>query len=296
MVSTRRKRITPSIFAPVVAGLLVAFCFNYGDYPGPDWYKQVKSWFSRNATVQPPLRWAENSTPPRAPITVTPPRPLGVDSSVSRTPQALILVATQPGRNSREGTAQIGVNALSPQTYQAGALLVNGARLSEIHDAYVLLQRDGHTARLDLLGQPTRSQANQDLLLVGGTSPIAANGVAADPLTRYFDLSPRFIGSRMRGVAVYPGLEKAPFAQLGLEPGDVLNRIDNTIITTSSQASGALRMLLQGATITAQIDRGGVIQTLELDGSKILPPAPKPKGPVPHVEGLLPPQGLQTTL
>jgi len=111
------------------------------------------------------------------PVLVTPPRPLGNDSSVSKVPLPLVLVRTQPGRNSREGFAQIGVNALTPQTYGAGAILANGARLSEIYDHYVLLERDGRSVRLYRLGEmheprPAES-ASASLLTVGGGVPPA---------------------------------------------------------------------------------------------------------------------------
>jgi hypothetical protein len=58
--------------------------------------------------------------------------PRGTDSSVSPVPLPLILTATRPGRNPREGFADIGVDAKTPQTYAAGSLLANGARVAEI--------------------------------------------------------------------------------------------------------------------------------------------------------------------
>lgn len=75
---------------------------------------------------------------------VVQPKPSGADSSVSQVSRRLILSATRRGRNAQNGTASIGVNAASPQTFRAGALLANGARIAEMDDdAVVLLQKAG---------------------------------------------------------------------------------------------------------------------------------------------------------
>src|SRR4051794_33361966 len=100
---------------------------------------------------------------------MAPPIPMGNDSSSSKTPLPLILTGTSPGRNAREGHAYIGVNKDSPQTYMAGALLVNGARLTEIYAQYVVLEKSGKSVRLYLLDskEGTNGKALNDLLTVG---------------------------------------------------------------------------------------------------------------------------------
>ena len=109
-----------------------------------------------------PGEWIQAVTPtprapqarphPEAPLTVVEPGPLGTTSSVSPLPVALHLVATRPGRNVHEGYADIGVAVQSPQTYRAGALLANGARIDEIYADYVVLIREGQIARLYVEG------------------------------------------------------------------------------------------------------------------------------------------------
>jgi len=44
----------------------------------------------------------------------------------------------------------LGVARENPQTYSTGALLANGARLTEVRANYVVLERAGHSARLYL--------------------------------------------------------------------------------------------------------------------------------------------------
>jgi general secretion pathway protein C len=196
-------------------------------------------------------------------------RPEGNDSSVSPTPLPLILVRTQRGRNSREGFAQIGVNARSPQTYSAGALLANGARLTEIYDHYVVLERDGRIAHLYLQGeaQPDARSARA-LLTVGGTPGVASVVTnSRNELTDYLRPSPVFVGGELHGYALYPGRKATPFAQLGLQSGDVLTRINSTAVSNSPDSLAALQTLIDGEALTVEVERQGVTQPLSLDGS-----------------------------
>jgi hypothetical protein len=64
---------------------------------------------------------------------------LGTASSISPDELTLVLVATSPGRTPRDGTASLGTDPRNPQTYAAGASLVNGAVLAEIHADHVVL-------------------------------------------------------------------------------------------------------------------------------------------------------------
>jgi hypothetical protein len=70
--------------------------------------------------------------------------------SVQDVPKRLYLIDTTPGRTPTEGSARIGVDPRVPQSYSAGAVLLNGARLAQIHNRYVVLARGHERARLDL--------------------------------------------------------------------------------------------------------------------------------------------------
>ena len=164
------SRRTRTFLTRAVASTVVAFIVVLSaNVAGPQWFDELVRWLQpapRAALPHPTAR----SGPIGAPVTVTPMRPEGNDSSVSPVPLPLILVRTHRGRNSREGFAEIGVRARSPQTYTAGALLANGARLTEIYDHYVVLERGGRSARLYVQGeaQPDGKRA-RELLTVGGT-------------------------------------------------------------------------------------------------------------------------------
>ena len=263
--SVRTKRFLTRAVATGVAAFIVVVAANFA---GPGWYEELLHWLQPAPRFAPP-RPAARSGPIGAPVTITPMRPEGNDSSVSPVPLALVLVRTQRGRNSRDGLAQIGVRARSPQTYTTGALLANGARLTEIYEHYVVLERDGHTERLYLQGeaQPDARSA-QGLLTVGGTpEPAAVIANSHDALTVYLRPSPVFVGNQLHGFALYPGRDPSPFSQLGLQPGDVLTRINGSPISHASDSLATFQTLMDGDALTGEVEREGTTRTLSLDGT-----------------------------
>ena len=200
------------------------------------------------------------------------PTPQGTDSSVSKIPLALHLTATRLGRNSQEGYADIGVNVLSPQTYGAGAVLANGARLTEIYTDSVVLERNGERLRLYVDGiAPAVGDASllSPLTSVGGPSlvlPASAN--SRDPLTEVVRIAPVFSGNQVRALELYPNAQSAKvFQRLGLEPGDRIIAIDGAAVKDAGEAIAEFRSVTTGAALNVTIERGGARQNLSIDGS-----------------------------
>jgi hypothetical protein len=203
-------------------------------------------------------------------VTVTMPKPRGNDSSMSPVPVPLILVSTQLGRNNREGFAHLGVDATSPQTYAAGALLANGARLSEIYSTYIVLERDGQSVRLYVQGAGAKgiTPALASLTTVGGTPPTPILLAVADKaLTNYLRPSPVFEGDALTGFQVYPGKDEPTFAALGLKPGDVIVSMDGVAVSSADTTLAQLDTLLHGSALRAEVRRDGHLHTVSLDGS-----------------------------
>ncbi len=265
---TRRSWLLRRAMAPLVAGFVVVLVAsdassNWG------WLEHPLQWL--HSTQRQTSPHVGVPAPPAMPITVTPQRPVGNDSSVSKITLPLILVRTQLGRNNHEGFAQIGVNAQSPQTYSAGALLANGARLTEIYTHYVVLEHEGHSVRLYLQGEPQPdAEKGEGLMTVGGAAPSASRSTRSqETLTAYIRPSPVFVESRLRGYALYPGRNPSSFSTLGLQPGDVVTEINGSPISGSSDSLAALRTLSEGGALTVVIDRQGNTQTLSLDGAAL---------------------------
>jgi type II secretion system protein C len=203
----------------------------------------------------------------------TVPVPLGTDSSISKVPLPLFLIGTRPGRNSREGEALIGVNKDSPQTYTAGALLTNGALLVEIYPKYVVLEKNGKSARLYLQDTQDRASATQinNLLTVGGDpEPEPVRASSSEELTDYIRPSPVYEGEVLKGYEVYPGQKSGVFARLGLQGGDVITALNDTPFADPQHAVALLQQLASGIAMTATIERKGKIERVTLDGAAIL--------------------------
>jgi hypothetical protein len=230
------------------------------------------AWWVRRTTPKPaPIALAPVQPPTKA-IGIAPPIPKGTDASSSPIPLQLILVRTRPGASLHDGTAEIGVVRESPQTYQAGALLENGARIAEIHADYVLLQKEGHTARLFLDSTSVAAKAtNSAMLMVGGNkeTPKPAKITTREVLTDYIRPSPVYEGGNLIGFQVYAGAKSAQFSQMGLQPGDVIVEIDGTPLNEPEIAWDVFRQLPEGSVLSATVKRQGGIAHVTLDGTLI---------------------------
>lgn len=174
-------------------------------------------WWSaheRAARAEAELRAAQRPRPP-SPSGMAQPRPEGTDSSVSPTPRRLILTATRPGRNAREGYADLGVDERSPQTYRAGARLANGAQLTEVYADHVVLEREGVSTSLYRRGHEPAGSAEPlaTLASVGGTAPpITAHADSHDALTEDIRVTPVYAGETLKGLEVHANTRSPVFA------------------------------------------------------------------------------------
>lgn len=214
--------------------------------------------------------------PPALPISIVEPTPQGTDSSVSPVPLRLHLKGTRLGRNPSEGYAEIGVDVRSPQTYRAGAILANGARLTQVHADRVELMRDGHAATLYVEGtRYAEAAAKNDPVLSagsivavgGGAAPAVARADSRDALTEDIRVSPVFEGTRVAALQVYPAAGSPVFKQLGLQPGDRITQIDGVSVNDTEASVAALRRLTDGQALVVTVRRGGRNLTLSLDGA-----------------------------
>jgi len=238
------------------------------------WSAVIRHWFSRTEAAPHPVPL------PRTPKVILPSEArdigqrsmLGTDASASPVALSLILVATKPGRNMHEGSALIGVSRENPQSYVAGALLSNGAELTEIHSDYVVLARGGKHARLSLSGHAGDEigKGLAPLLAVGGPQPVPPPAATSEePLTEYLRPSPVYNGTELTGYQVYPGERSTAFGQLGLVPGDLITALDGVALTDPTSALEAFRSLLDGAAMKATVLRRGQVVDIALDGSTI---------------------------
>lgn len=237
------------------------------------------------AGVDPWLWWSDYRDRARSPAVtqltrpptagVVQPEPIGTDSSISPVPRRLVLKATNRGRNAREGTAAIGIHPGSPQIYRAGALLANGARITEIHEDSIVLERDGHTAQLFVDGKEPENYtaADSSLFDVGGeTSAAIAVANSSDELTNVMRVTPVFEGDAVSALEVHANERSDAFGKLGLQPGDQITAVNGAPVTDVSSSVAALRRLTHGEALQVTVRRQGRVESISLDGLVITTP------------------------
>jgi hypothetical protein len=192
---------------------------------------------------------------------------IGVDAVLPPTPRRLFLVATTPGRSIYEGAAQVGTDPRHPQTYTGGALLANGAQLTEIHKTHVVLERDGKKFELHLDG--AKRGSSSELAMLGGPTPVAKKEVTMvdDRLSGVIRSMPFYDGDVLVGVQVFAGQKAGTFQQLGLRSGDIIVALDGAPVADANDALSILRTLADGISMAATVRRQNTTTTIALDGA-----------------------------
>lgn len=216
----------------------------------------------RSTTVTPQPQAAPEAHP-------QPPSHRELDAQLS-TGRRLLLVATAPGRNVHEGTAQLGTDGANPQTFAAGALLENGSTLKEIYTDHIVLERDGLSTELYVIGTvnpPSTGQSNDALAQVPDSPRLQLLANASPPTnTQIIRAAPRFENDLIVGFEIYPGTRAGEFARLGLRGGDLLVAIDGAPLTSLDALNAALKDLGEGRAMTATVTRAGSEISVPLDG------------------------------
>lgn len=203
----------------------------------------------------------------------------GTDDLDAKQARALVLVDTSPGRNFSDGIARLGSDPRNPQTYSVGAILLNGARLSEICADYVVLERNGESVRLYVRGkQASAGQKSSPLLLVGGPGvALPAAALTNDAMPRseqgiidFIRPNPVFENEQLLGLVLYPGVHPSAFAQLGLVSGDLLTALNNAPVADVDQVLEMFEQVMTGAVVDATIRRAGRTEHVKLDGSTVI--------------------------
>jgi general secretion pathway protein C len=197
---------------------------------------------------------------------------LGTDSSASPIPLRLRLIRTVPGRSIHEGEALLGVDRDHPQTYMAGAILENGARLDEIyHDHIVLAKGTRHTSLyLDINGSETDAAPADTLAMVGGpASKVESPHLSVEPITDYLRPVPIYRNGAISGFQLYPGIRTTVFNKWGLQPGDVMIALDGQPLGDADRFMDILRGLMEGEALTATVQRNADTLSLTLDGAEV---------------------------
>lgn len=189
----------------------------------------------------------------------------------------LTLAGTLAGREPDQGWAIIGASGQSARVYAAGASLPGGTRLVGVYADRVILERNGVRESLALPrlsgGAAAAPAAYAPAAVAPGASLaesvrqlVAENPAAANELLRP---QPVFAGGSLRGYRVYPGRNRAQFAALGLQPGDLVTAVNGAALDDPNRGLEILRGVGQGTAVTLTIDRNGQQQQLAVDPAAV---------------------------
>jgi type II secretion system (T2SS) protein C len=204
---------------------------------------------------------------------------LGSDSSISTRQMQLILVATAPGGTPREGTATLGTDPRNPQTYAAGARLVNGAVIEEIYGDHIVLELNGTRSQLSIgqksLFQRLSSKTREtDATTVGGSAvrqPLDTVASSREDLSEIIRPEPVFDAQGFAGLRILPGRYRHKLDALGLKAGDIVRTIDGKQLKSADAAWQLLDdSLSTGSSIVVSVEREGALTSMILDGSRII--------------------------
>lgn len=189
----------------------------------------------------------------------------------------LVLAGTLAGSDPEQGWAIIGASAQAARVYAVGAALPGGSRLAAVYPDRVILERSGARESLSLPrlsggGGPVPVAYNaantQGVSLAEGVRQLLAQDPAA--ANEMMRPQPVFAGGQLRGYRVYPGRNRAQFARLGLQPGDLVIAVNGAELTDPNRGLEVLRGVGQGAAVNLTIDRNGQRQQLTVDPSAIM--------------------------
>jgi general secretion pathway protein C len=192
----------------------------------------------------------------------------------------LTLAGTLAGREPEQGWAIIGASGQSARVYATGASLPGGARLFAVYPDRVILDRNGARESL-MLPRLAGGGGAQLASRAAGMAPAAAQGASlADSVRQLLVQNPSagaellrpqpvFAGGSLRGYRVYPGRNRAQFAGLGLQPGDLVLAVNGAALDDPNRGLETLRGVGQGSAVTLTIERGGQQQQIAVDPAAV---------------------------
>jgi hypothetical protein len=228
------------------------------------------TFWSANLTMEGPLRrisaWISSdenvvSQPPAFSGTTADAERFEIDDQQLESTSSVGLLVASPGRNPREGTAELISGGHPARTYSAGALLANGALLSEIHSGHVVLSFAGKTAMVRVGESLVLDEVSDEQQ----QSARATLAPSQEPLTEVLRPSAVFgAGGEILGYRILPGRDSAAFSRTGLQPGDVVVAIDRVPMR---EAAGIeqLRQLIQVPGIVATVRRNGRTEEIAIN-------------------------------
>lgn len=199
-------------------------------------------------------------------------------NNLRETSISLVLAGTIAFRDPQTGFAIVGENAANAKFYKVGASINGSIRLHSVYTDRVIIDRAGVLETLSLPhGTGTGMPAiNRPLPTAGAQLGDNIRRLASSnpsSLAQMIRVQPVFSNGTQKGYRVYPGRERAQFARLGLQPGDLITSINGTMLNDPNASNDILGLLNSSNSVTVSIERNGNPMSLNLDISQISLPS-----------------------
>jgi len=170
----------------------------------------------------------------------------------------------------KTGLAILGPTADAGKLYAVGQSIPGGAHLHAVYENQVLIERDGAIESLRLPGEFGRGVLRTVALVTPPPPDVADASADGPPPLIGGVISPRYSarGTR-RGFLLYPGLNMAAFAALGLKPGDLAIEIDGKPLDSQLGGGAIVHALDSAQTAIVTIVRNGAEQEVNLNLAQI---------------------------
>ena len=207
-------------------------------------------------------------------------------STLPQTQINLVLAGTIAFNDPQTGFAIVGENASSAKFYKVGGMINGGIRLHSVYADRVIIDRAGTLETLALPRGPTtgmpavnRPVQSPGAQLGDNIRRIAANNPSA--LAQMLRIQPVFSNGAQKGYRVYPGRDRAQFARLGLQPGDLITSINGMSLNDAGAPNDILGLLSSSTSVVVSVERNGSPMQLNLDVTQISIPEEGEDGPSP---------------
>jgi general secretion pathway protein C len=188
----------------------------------------------------------------------------------------LVLVGIIAADDPQSGLAILGENAAAAKVYAVGDNVPGGAKLHQVLNDRVLIDRGG--GRIEALMLPRQPQSGgappPSTAMLQTETPIVDRMrklISDDPglMADIMRPQPVFAQGKQKGYRVYPGRNRQAFARLGLRPGDLVMSINGTPLDDPARGQEIFRTLGSSSEAHITVMRSGQQQDLTLNIAQV---------------------------
>ncbi len=186
----------------------------------------------------------------------------------------LVLTGIMAGDDPKYGLAILGQSAQSTKVYAVGDNVPGGAKLHEVYDDRVVIDRGGHLETLVLPRQAASGTAPPSATALSTESPVADRMrklITEQPslLADVMRPQPVYANGKQTGYRVYPGRNRQAFLRLGLRPGDLVTAINGTPLDDPEHGQQIFNTLGSSSEARVTVQRNGQQQDVVLNLAQI---------------------------